>query len=410
MKNILFCVCSLGLGHATRTLPIIKHYLSDNNIFIVSTGQAMIYLKEELKGYENVKFYEYKDYPALERGHGIRFYIYLLKDIAHAQKRILSEHKFVERFVEENKIDFIIADGKFGCYSTKVPSFLINHQVKLGIPSTFSIFQKVVDRFNYECFRNFDVLLIPDFKDKNVNLAGGLSHSWILKKLDHQFIGLLSSYTKKTVKQDIDYYFIVSGYLHETKQDFVSSLIEESKKLPGKKVFSLGDTKNCYHKIDKENNIEIYSCVSGELRNDLMNRAKVVVSRSGYTTVMDVVELGKKAVFAPTPNQTEQEYLADYLDKKRYFPKFNPKNIKGLDKLLIKAKNARDFENQQKTADTINKIDLIVKQTIKRKKAIMLVRFLDLIKRNILIGLDNDKNNISVEPREQKLIEQRVYH
>jgi UDP-N-acetylglucosamine transferase subunit ALG13 len=50
-----------------------------------------------------------------------------------------------------------------------------------------------------------------------------------------------------------------------------------------------------------------------------MNRAKFIVARAGYSTIMDVVELGKRALLIPTPGQTEQEYLAKYLDDKKYF-------------------------------------------------------------------------------------------
>ena len=46
----------------------------------------------------------------------------------------------------------------------------------------------------------------------------------------------------------------------------------------------------------------------------------VVISRPGYSSIMDLTTLGKRAIFIPTPGQTEQEYLARYLkDKKIYF-------------------------------------------------------------------------------------------
>ena len=40
------------------------------------------------------------------------------------------------------------------------------------------------------------------------------------------------------------------------------------------------------------------------------NESKIVLCRSGYTTIMDLAKLGKKAFFIPTPGQFEQEYLA----------------------------------------------------------------------------------------------------
>jgi predicted glycosyltransferase len=41
--------------------------------------------------------------------------------------------------------------------------------------------------------------------------------------------------------------------------------------------------------------------------------ASLVIARSGYSTVMDLVRMRRRAVLVPTPGQTEQEYLARHL-------------------------------------------------------------------------------------------------
>jgi UDP-N-acetylglucosamine:LPS N-acetylglucosamine transferase len=43
--------------------------------------------------------------------------------------------------------------------------------------------------------------------------------------------------------------------------------------------------------------------------------SEIVIARSGYSTVMDLFTLGKKAIFVPTPQQPEQLYLANLLSK-----------------------------------------------------------------------------------------------
>ena len=50
------------------------------------------------------------------------------------------------------------------------------------------------------------------------------------------------------------------------------------------------------------------------------NESELVLSRSGYTTVLDLAKLGKKAFFIPTPGQYEQEYLAERLQKENLVP------------------------------------------------------------------------------------------
>jgi hypothetical protein len=57
----------------------------------------------------------------------------------------------------------------------------------------------------------------------------------------------------------------------------------------------------------------IYDHLPAKALATLIREAEIVVSRSGYSTVMDLATLGKRAVLIPTPGQTEQEYLGAYL-------------------------------------------------------------------------------------------------
>ena len=50
------------------------------------------------------------------------------------------------------------------------------------------------------------------------------------------------------------------------------------------------------------------------------NESEIVLCRSGYTTVMDLAKLQKKAFFIPTPGQFEQEYLARRLKRNGFLP------------------------------------------------------------------------------------------
>ena len=47
-------------------------------------------------------------------------------------------------------------------------------------------------------------------------------------------------------------------------------------------------------------------------------RSEYIVSRSGYTTVMEMMAMQKKSVLVPTPGQTEQEYLAAHLMQQQW--------------------------------------------------------------------------------------------
>ncbi|MBI2628823.1 hypothetical protein HYW74_01950 [Candidatus Pacearchaeota archaeon] len=358
-KNILFAVNSLGLGHATRSLPLIEHYAKNNKVYIVSTGNALSFLKSEFKNNKNIDFYNFEGFPPLLRGSGINFYLYIFKDAFKAALSVKKEKNFCNELIKKHNINLIISDCRYGFYDKDIPSFVLTHMVDILLSGPIKIFSKIVNFYNYRCLNKYDLVFILDFEDKR-NLSGKLSHNKHANKLLHKYIGILSSYKKEKIKQDIDYYFIISGFLLDTKYTFVNSLIEQSKKLKGKKIFVLGDTTQMYHKVNKENNIEIYSYASGKLRNKLMNRAKIVISRSGYTTVMDLAELDKKGLFAPTPKQTEQEYLAKSLNEKGYFSSFNSEKDFDLAKLLGNIKRTKGFKPKWKTQESVRKIAKII--------------------------------------------------
>ncbi len=47
-----------------------------------------------------------------------------------------------------------------------------------------------------------------------------------------------------------------------------------------------------------------------------INQSEMVISRSGYSTVMDLMKLNKRSILVPTPGQTEQEYIGKMLSQK----------------------------------------------------------------------------------------------
>lgn len=359
----LFAISTLGLGHATRTLPIIQHYLSlGYQIDIVCYGNALNYLRTELHG-EKVRFFELLDYPPIERGSGRSFYPMLMFDILTTMRRIHREQSFLTKLEKENNYHFIFSDGKYGFYSSKTPCYLLSHQLSFEIPKIFKYSQIIVDYRNRQSFSHFTHIFIPDYADPEHNLAWKLAHPRWLSKLPHSFIGILSSFgTPKTQKQlqksdshEIDYLFTISWYLIEHRDCFIQTLINQSKLLPGKKVFILGDTKQKdYYHYNSEHNIEIFGYLAGKEKIKKFTSAKVIISRAGYTTIMDLIELQKPAILYPTPNQTEQLYLADYLGEKKLFVKAQESDH--LIDLVTKLSSLHPFPQPTKTAQAIEQI------------------------------------------------------
>ena len=68
--------------------------------------------------------------------------------------------------------------------------------------------------------------------------------------------------------------------------------------------------------IPSTNMIKFYNHLSSAELNNEMLEAEYIISRSGYSTIMDSMKLQKKSILIPTPGQTEQEYLGKYLMEK----------------------------------------------------------------------------------------------
>jgi UDP-N-acetylglucosamine transferase subunit ALG13 len=355
-NKALFAISNLWLWHATRTLAVINMYLDKKyEIDIISYWYALTFLKDELKS-EKINFIELEEYPHLERWNGIMFYYYLLIDLFNTRKLIKQENIFIKNI--EHNYDFIFSDGKYWIYSKTVPSFLLSHQLSFVVPKLFIFYKNIVDYFNKRYFKNFRLIFIPDYSDEKLSLAWKLSHPKRISSIDHKYIWILSSFYDQQSELDkqikIDYLFIVSWYLLENKQNFVDKLIFESKKLDWKKVFILWDTSTFYKK-ELENDITIYSYVSWKQRKIFFENAWIIISRSGYTTIMDCIELDKKAIFFPTKNQTEQEYLASFLKYNNYFVIWNDSSK--LEDLILNIKNTSYFKANYKTKQALNLID-----------------------------------------------------
>jgi UDP-N-acetylglucosamine:LPS N-acetylglucosamine transferase len=94
--------------------------------------------------------------------------------------------------------------------------------------------------------------------------------------------------------------------------------MENLEEMPKGTVITLGKTENLSE--FRKGDALIYTYLQKKERESVMNRAKLILSRSGYSTIMDLAVLGKKAIFVPTPGQTEQEYLSRYhMEKGTYY-------------------------------------------------------------------------------------------
>ncbi|MEO6883359.1 MAG: glycosyltransferase [Bacteroidia bacterium] len=308
-KRILVCPLDWGLGHATRCIPIIRFLQQKNMGVIIAADKAPLeLLKKEFPDLEFIRFSGYeitypdKDFMVLK----------MLSQIPKIIRKIKSEHAQLEKIIFKNRIDAVISDNRYGLWTKKIPSVFITHQLTIQTPFGKKALRKII--FSY--LQKYDECWIPDVAEKN-NLSGNLSHGIDLLP-NIYFIGPLSRFEKKPSEKIIfqyDVMVIISG--PEPQRTTFEQLIFEQLKNTSLKAIVVRGIPESTEKINLSENVKIFSHLNSEEMQSYISASEIIISRSGYSTIMDLARLEKKAVLIPTPGQTEQEYLANYLSAQK---------------------------------------------------------------------------------------------
>ncbi|MEY8849991.1 glycosyltransferase [Psychroserpens sp. XS_ASV72] len=304
-KRILVAPLNWGLGHATRCIPLIKA-LQDlgHEPVIASDGVALALLEKEFPELETIALPSY-DIKYAKNGQFFKFK--MLQNSPKLVNAIKSERKTVNNIVKDKQIDGIISDNRLGVYNKNVPSVFITHQLKVLSGNTTwlstKMHQKIIKRFN-ECW-------VPDNIGED-NLSGKLGHTEV-QGIPVKYIGPLSRFNKTERPLKYDLMVLLSG--PEPQRTMLEHvLLDKLKSFDGNIVFVKGKVDGSSEK-QTEGQMDIYNYMTSHTLENALNESKFILSRSGYTTVMDLAKLQKKAFFIPTPGQFEQEYLAKRLSK-----------------------------------------------------------------------------------------------
>ena len=312
-KRILVAPLNWGLGHATRCIPIIRALiLCGLEPVVASDGNALLLLQKEFPELIFVALPAYDiSYP--KNGKYLKFKFFM--DSPRLLKVIKAEKKVTKNIVETYHISGIISDNRFGVYDEHTPSVYVTHQLQVlsGMTTWFStkMHQKIIEKF--------DVCWVPD-TNSDFNLSGELGHVNSIN-IPVEYIGALSRFElkKEIIKNNI--LVLLSG--PEPQRTLLEDiLLRELQSYNGKVVFVKGIMEN-EQKVEHFENMAVYNFMTSELLEKIINESELIISRSGYTTIMDLAKLNKKAFFIPTPGQFEQEYLAKKLTNLNLVPSCN---------------------------------------------------------------------------------------
>lgn len=312
-KRILVAPLNWGLGHATRCIPIINALIAYGyQPVIASDGEALKLLQKEFPGVSTI---ELPAYNVTYSRKGKHFKLKLLTESPKLIKAITDEKNATKVIVETEGVSGIISDNRLGVYSRKVPSVFITHQLNVLSGNTTWLSTKM----HQKIIRKFNACWVPDLACEP-NLSGKLGHPDSFD-LPTKYLGPLSRFEKKNTKTVNNILVLLSG-LEPQRKLLEEKLLKELMPYQGKVVFVKGIMEQ-HQTIKIVGNMTIYNYMTSDLLEKTINESALVISRSGYTTVMDLAKLNKKAFFIPTPGQFEQEYLAKRLTELGLIPSCN---------------------------------------------------------------------------------------
>ena len=314
-KTILIAPLNWGIGHATRCIPIIVELESlGHKVILGSDGDALSLL---VKRFPHLDFVELPSYNISYPDNG-RMAAHMLKLFPGILKAINEENSVLRQIVESQKIDVVISDNRYGMYHFKTNNIFLSHQIKIKAPFGSNILAMLHLRY----LHRFNEIWVPDSAGK-VNISGNLSHNCRLPK-SSRFVGALSQFTTitdfvqpKDFNVSKPFVLVMISGPEPQRTIFENKVLEQvdGSALP---VVIVGGKPNLDELNEGENFVH-YAYLPPENLGWLIENSEVIVSRAGYSSIMDLVSLQKPAILVPTSGQTEQEYLAKHLSSTGMF-------------------------------------------------------------------------------------------
>jgi predicted glycosyltransferase len=311
MLKVLVAPLDWGLGHATRCIPIINELINQGCTVIIAAGDAQkAVLQEE---FPDLSFVEL---PGFRLKYGKNRASTLLKIIFALPKILIGikqENDWLRRFAGREKLDMVISDNRYGLHGAGVVSVFVTHQ--LAIRSSLGrAADWLLRRVNYAYIRRFSVCWVPDVEGVE-NLAGILSHPRKMPAIPVRYIGWLSRLETRKAEMTNDLLILLSG--PEPQRTILEELlVAELASADLARVVLVRGLPKGGGVVHAPKGVAVFNHLGAREMGRIICQSRLVLARSGYSTIMDLIKLGKKAIYIPTPGQPEQEYLGQYLEEK----------------------------------------------------------------------------------------------
>ena len=319
--KILFAPLDWGLGHATRSIPIIQQLLDRGcAVYLAGDGAVAKVLQE---AFPQLPLLPLPGYQVRYASEGKYFGWMLLRQLPRLIGVMQAEQRWLQEQVKIHGFDAVISDNRPGLYHPTIPTVYITHQLTVLAGSRWNTYWAT--RWHRRIIRRFGACWVPDQSDAP-GLAGTLSHPDDLPAdMRPQYLGVLSRLEPNpTIPRDPNHLLILLSGPEPQRSLLEAKMVQQLKGWPGTAwlVRGLPDAS------EKEYTLSLPVSDRVQVKQHLhprdlalaMQQAGWVWCRSGYTTIMDLIRLNTPAVLVPTPGQSEQLYLAKHLSEAGLFP------------------------------------------------------------------------------------------
>lgn len=312
-RRVLICALDWGLGHASRCVPLARRWQAEGaEVRLASAGRALALLRRECP-----------DLPCLEMpAYGIRYfsnnmYVNMAAQGPRLLRAALAEGRWLATELRREPTDLVVSDNRYGCHHPGAHCIFLSHQLNIQLPGYW--LHRGVNALQQALLRNFAEVWAPDYDLPGYRLAGALAHALPPTGLPPvRYVGWLSRMSANPVADtDGPLVALLSG--PEPQRSYWEQEVRRQLKAWGRPALLVRGLPE-QQGLTREGALTVADHLAGEALAEALRHAPVVLCRPGYSSLMDLATLGKRALLTPTPGQTEQEYLARYCAAQGWAP------------------------------------------------------------------------------------------
>lgn len=317
--SVLVAPLDWGLGHATRCIPVIRELIQQGAEVIIAAGPSgKAVLKSEFPALEIV------DIPGgpirYKRGFWLKWGIFFR--IPALLKQIKKENEWLNELFKNRTIDAVISDNRYGLFHKTCFCVFITHQLQIqsGWGGKGRVGRKIdrqVLKWNYRFISKFSECWIPDLEG-DFSAGGLLSHPTLQPPIPIRYVGILSRFLHSDNLPEKNSLLILISGPEPQRTDFENIIVSQLEHIKMKVIVVRGLPDSIQSLPFKKEGIELFNHLPSNELNELINKSEFIIARSGYSTIMDLLTVHKRAILVPTPGQTEQEYLGAYMNKRKW--------------------------------------------------------------------------------------------